>query len=900
MNRKLGAALGLVVAIAAAWWLFFRHHDAATGPGKATPSQRGKLPSLATQHVARTEAPRMDQGWDVDLDREGPLRLEGQVVDADGNGVGGAEVWLGSVPPRTAKTEGDGTFGFDKLVSRSYRLTARHGSEVGGPIVYKLTGKSDPAILQLGGGAKVVVRVVDDTKHPIANATVKADEDDGVIAKTGADGIATLAPVHPGWVGVHATADGYAPNGSFTSVGSANATGHIDVVLHAGVAVTGRVIDEAGKPIAKARVSTAGLWNMGSAGDPVETSATGTFALVLAAGTHTLVATDREHAPSHSTPVVVSLKPVDGVEIVMKAGGTLAGRVVDTHHQPVAFATVATAGKGSDQWRTPRRQTTTNKDGTFELRGLSRTKLDVRAEGDTAASKIVAVDLTTQGDKRDVELVLDVAGTISGIVVDDKGQPVPEIQVTSNPDIWGGGNAESFALAGFATATTDGAGGFTIHGLPDGAYKLHASRHATGRAWRTEGTSAKPGDTNVKITLATPGSIKGVIAKADGTPPVTASVRAGFRAATPANEGVFELDELEPGPYDVTIHGPEFADVIKHDVKVETGKATDLGTITVERGRVLRGRVIDASGAPVAGAKVKVGNMLMQFQGAEDQAGAFEDAAGTRTGYSDQDGEFNVVGIAKRRTNVLAEHPDRGRSNAVEIPDGDTDPPPITLQLRGFGSIVGKVTVQGQPATGVAITDTPKAGGAQIQIVQADETGGFTVTKVAEGTHVVSAMQQGGLGASFKSTSTTVQVTAGAATNVTLDIPVGTITLAIQVKPQAGAKLDAAQVFLFHGSVAAASAKDLQQAFLGGGVSGMKFWFGSTPVEFDKLVPGDYSACSVPITGNLSDSTFQQRLQEHMDALKVYCKQVKILAAPDKQTLVQELPAMAPLPAPKT
>ena len=65
----------------------------------------------------------------------------------------------------------------------------------------------------------------------------------------------------------------------------------------------------------------------------------------------------------------------------------------------------------------------------------------------------------------------------------------------------------------------------------------------------------------------------------------------------------------------------------------------------------------------------------------------------------------------------------------------------------------------------------------------------------------------------------------------------------------------------------------------------MKFWFGEgKPLpEFDELVPGDYSVCTIPITGDLSDTTFQQRMQEHLNALKVYCKAAKVLASPAKQ-----------------
>ncbi|MEO8843566.1 MAG: carboxypeptidase-like regulatory domain-containing protein, partial [Kofleriaceae bacterium] len=593
--RKLGGGLLLLAVALGAYLLLFRHHDAATKPPP-------KPPSKATQYSVASKAPAMKVP-EIDLDREGPLRLEGQVIDADGHGVGGAEVWLGTVPPRTAKSEGDGSFSFDKLVGRAYRLTARSGNEVGGPIEYRLTDKSDPAILQLAAGAKLIVSVRGDDNKPIAGAEVKADEDHGLTVTTGDDGTATLSPVSPGWVSVHAAASGFAPNSGFTSVGSANATGRIDIVLHAGIAVTGRVVDEAGKAVAKAQVSTAGIWNLGSSVEPVASDDNGAFTLTLAAGTHTLVAIDKEHAPSRSTPVVVGTKPVEGLQIVMKVGGRLAGKVVDPKHQPIAFATVRVAGKGSEMTGVPRRQTTTDKNGAFELRGLSRAKLDVRAETDTAGSKILSFDLTALAENKDVELVLDVTGTISGIVVDDKAQPVAEVQVASTPDVFGGANEDSLALTGFSTATTDGDGKFTMHGLPDGPYKLHASRHDTQR-FNLEGTAAKTGDTNVKLVLATPGSIKGSLAKSDGKPPILASVRVGWRPGTPATDGQFLVDELEPGDYDLTIHGPEFADIVKHGVKVEVGKTTDLGAITVPHGRTLTGKVIDATGTPVAGAKI--------------------------------------------------------------------------------------------------------------------------------------------------------------------------------------------------------------------------------------------------------------------------------------------------------
>src|SRR5438445_9996263 len=113
MNRKRVAALAaLLVAVAGVFGLYHYKHEPS--PITVVAHRDAKVdPWVAA--TKSTDAPGAPRGrapkWTLDVDPEGPLRLEGQVVDADGRGVGGAEVWLGSVPPRTAKTEGDGSFG---------------------------------------------------------------------------------------------------------------------------------------------------------------------------------------------------------------------------------------------------------------------------------------------------------------------------------------------------------------------------------------------------------------------------------------------------------------------------------------------------------------------------------------------------------------------------------------------------------------------------------------------------------------------------------------------------------------------------------------------------------------------------------------------------------------------
>jgi protocatechuate 3,4-dioxygenase beta subunit len=914
MNRKLiGGAAALVAVAFAVWFFGLRSKEGASDERAGSGARSGKLegaPAAPTPaadgrdgRLPREMAPR----WSLDPDREGTLALEGQVVGPDGKAVAGAEVWLSSVPPRTTKSEDDGTFSFDKLVGRTYQVSAKHGTLIGGPVPYKLTGKSDPIRIQLAEGAAVVVTVVDEAQAPITGAEVRGGDlaERGAVT-TDAKGEARLAPVHPGYVAVSASAAGHAAGAGFTTIGSGGAVGRLTITLRKGFPVSGHVVDEAGKPIGKAKVAVAGrMWWGDQDSDEGGAKATltdeqGQFTMpAVAAGTHKLLAIDSAHAPATSAPFPVTDHAVTGVTITMKTGGVLGGRVVDPAGKPVPYATVRVAGSGRQLWRIAARQTTCDADGAFELRGLAREKLKVRAESDQAASQLVDADLTAQEARRDLSLVLDVAGVIAGKVVDDKGAPVAEIAVHARPERSGGESWEGLAIAGMSSAMTDGAGAFTIPGLPDGSYRLSATRSGRrGFSWTEEGTLAKPGDRDVLIKLPSPGVLKGTIAiEGAAAPPKYALVQLGLAAATPAQGGVFELRDVAPGAHDVTFRGAEFAELVRRDVKIEPGKTTDLGTVTVFRGRRLTGKVVDAKGQPVAGAQVKLGEMLFSVEGQEDSMSGLEDMSGIRSTVSDQDGSFAIIGVPPKATSVAAEHANHGRSLPVPVAEGAQDPPPLTLALRGFGSISGKVTRKGAPQSGVGIMESSKGAGARMAMAQTDEAGRFTLTKVSEGEHVLQAMQQGGIG-SMRSTSVTVQVTAGKDTAVTIDIPVGELALTVQPKALPGHTVNSAQVFLFTGAVSPTTGKQVFEQFSQGGAQGMKIWFGEgKPLpEFAELLPGDYSICTIPITGNLMDPTFAGRLQKDGALLKVYCKQAKLAAQPLKQTLVHEVPSMTPLP----
>jgi uncharacterized GH25 family protein len=912
MNRKVVAGIvGVAVAAFLIWFLALRDKgdDSSTKHAGGPTDRTGLKPRLPVGAGTPEEELRASpRGWD--MDPVGGLQLEGQVLDEQDQPVKGADVWLSSTPSRSAKSDDDGTFTFDKLVSRSYAVSARAGDLVGGPVLQQLTSQSPPVVIRLRKGVTLTVHVVTDgDAAPIEGATVELRDKVEQTATTDAGGVAIFAGVSPGWAQVVANAPGYAAGDAGTLISGGAVGVELTLLMRRGAAVSGRVVDEKGDPVMDAYVirQDAGRWFGASLEkDGVKTSAKGEFTFpVVAAGSYRFLARHASLAPASSQPVTVDgSSETKGVEIVMKAGGAITGVVVvkDGSPAPGAQVTVVARSSVGGPWGGDggMRKVTADDKGAFEIRGLTRSAMRVRAESDATASAIAEVDLTTKTEVPPLKLVLDITGTIAGVVVDSANQPVAEVQVSAMKDIWSGDN-DDLALTGFASATTDGGGAFLVHGLADGEYQVSAHRGGIGmdaqQGWGKKGTTAKTGDTNVRIVLPSPGSIKGTLVLANGDAPKLATVGVAWNKSVPAIDGTFVLDDVAPGSYDLTVRGPEFAERTKADLEVKEGKVTDAGTIKLVRGRRLAGKVVDGKGAPVAGARVRVGKTIFTEGGkAGGDDANLDQLMGHRVATTGADGGFAIVGIAKGQASVVAEHADFGRSDAIKIPAGDSDPPELKLVLHGFGSIAGVVTSKGQPLAAMVMA-TPKTGGAQFVSVQSGADGAFVIDKVAEGSHRLSATRMGNMSMQ-SSDSVEVQVKAGERVTANLVIPSGDLTVSIEIKPKAGAKVDAAQVFLFRGVVGAKSVKDLMDEFTGGGANagGMQFWTGGGPAKFEETLPGRVSVCSIPITGDIRDPQLQQRLDKHSDLLAVYCMGLELPAEPKVQSYPQELPAMNPLP----
>ncbi len=112
----------------------------------------------------------------------------------------------------------------------------------------------------------------------------------------------------------------------------------------------------------------------------------------------------------------------------------------------------------------------------------------------------------------------------------------------------------------------------------------------------------------------------------------------------------------------------------------------------------------------------------------------------------------------------------------------------------------------------------------------------------------------------------------------------GEVKLTIDVEPEPGATVNAAFLVLMRGAFSATTGSQVLDAAIGAvpaddaGSAGQTFWFPPLAIpSWSDLMPGNYTVCGVPITGNVMDPTLTERrargekpvpLKKHLEPLK--------------------------------
>ena len=877
MRSKLVVVIALLGVVAGV--LFWKFHAAKPAAGPAPIAAKPVVPGTVASPASSSDGPKAPGAHDDDP--TGPVRLEGQVIDEKDQPVAGAEVGIDANPPKTVVTDASGSFAFDGLIQRDYRLEARSDRGFAGPVRARLGAKPEPITLRLKAGGNVEVLVTDGSA-PIANADVELRATVIWQAKTDAKGIATFTHVGAVWAPLHASASGYAPAAMMLGTsGDPAAPIRVALKLSRGAAVTGKVVDAAGKPQQAWIVATSASepFPVGDVRrDGVESKPDGTFAIAaLAAGTWRLTASSTE-AQATSTPIILDGQhPKSDVTIVLAAGATVTGKVVDKTGAPVAAANVKVVQRGWVPWRGVR-QVFTRGDGSFAISGLPRHAVDVVAQNDRGSSAITPLDLASGSGT--VTLTLDVDGEITGSVVDSAGAPVGDAQVSAYAEPTSKPTDYAAAMVRGAQQTiSDQGGAFQLTGLPAGNYRVRAAR--PGASEDEEGLApfvvVKPGGAKVKLVIAREGKITGKVAFADGSVPLGFTVRLGNTYGTPfaTADGSFSLTSVA-GTHGMVVDGQSFLAAKSRDVTIVEAKSTDVGTIVVEKGRSISGRVLDEHGGTIADAKVAAGRLL---SGGGSELYIPDESIDAKDTTSDASGHFRIDGFGTGAVTVVAGKDGAGRSASIQIPAG-TDSSTVDLVRAPTTGLEGKVTRSGQPLGDTVVIANPIGASNSNFFVVTGADGTFALDALAPGPYIIYPMIGGGGPKPKDMYIVKIDVALGTRTHVDLDATPGTATVSVTAT-SGGQPVAMGQLFLIgatvDGRLLEARALDQLTIFSATAVPLHLRGVMGGSVDVEGVRAGDYTLCVKAMTGPSPDA-----------AAPMGCQPVKVGSG--KQTVAIAVP----------
>jgi protocatechuate 3,4-dioxygenase beta subunit len=631
-------------------------------------------------------------------------RVEGRMVRADGKPAPGYVARLESAdsPPGggilgTASGP-DGSFFIEDLAPAKGQAVSAYGpagrvgmsdafdlveSEVtrGVVVVVKAPGSLAGRVRRADGGplegAALVLRPGKfDPEQPWR---WRYDRGDEVRVPVAADGAFRAEGLAAGdWTPVASATGCIERRGDAVALGDAERKAGVEIVLAAGMAVAGLVLDPAGAPVAGARV-TSSRYREPSPEDDLDeirraamlemyeerqdkgviTDAEGRFRLTgLEAGPYDLIAAKQGFVNG------VTKAEAGAEDVVLRLGEGLSiqGRVVEAGTgKPVPGVTVQIARQTLDggapadgapvpldggagnvivtvngrMWRRGENATaTTAVDGAFLLGGLKPGSYDLQVSdpGEAWAPKRLA---GVRSGAKGVVLETVMGLAISGRVEDAGGQPLEtrglevSLEPLSNASSGVSGQSEEVGRAGE----------FSFKSLPPGRYRISAGSHA----WSDEkgvyvvrAVEADAGRADVVIPLSRGKPISGRVLMGDGTPPKDRWVFLNLQPASGADpavrselqgineDGAFTTDPLPDGtPYDIVAKDEEAGTVAAVRGVLPGSQGV---VLRLEKGGTIRGKVLDPEGKPLPGATVWARGAKSreeQARGATDAEGAF-------------------------------------------------------------------------------------------------------------------------------------------------------------------------------------------------------------------------------------------------------------------------------------
>jgi protocatechuate 3,4-dioxygenase beta subunit len=471
-------------------------------------------------------------------------------------------------------------------------------------------------------------------------------------------------------------------------------------------------------------------------------STDGTFELTdVPPGKWTVQASASGYRPANVSAVEVSEGEVrEGVVLSLKAGGTLAGRVLDPRSGTgVANASVTWRSQGSVGGGggggapmgffggASNNITSTDADGKFSFDGLPEGKVTLTA---SHTDYLEATQDVSPDQQQSVDMTLGTGGSISGMVASVDGRtPVAGSRVSLN---------EEGDTSGFAGNTTnaDGSGNFLFDHLRGGRYLLTATTAAGTTAPKEVVLGENQAQSGILLQATAGALVHGTVT---GLPPaqlggvrVNASLPSYTGSAVTDDSGNFSIPNVPNSPAAMlrltAITAPISGRSTTQSVSIEEGVTDVPVQIEFQGASSLSGRVTQG-GQPMSG-------LIVIASG--DGSGA----QGRFTTQTDSNGSYSIQGMTDGDYQVMVSGQGLSYRKQLSV-SGATAGDLVLPTVSVTGSVVDSST--GQPVSGATVQAETGAETQTVTMKRAttDSNGNYTIDNVDAGTYQVTARSTG-------------------------------------------------------------------------------------------------------------------------------------------------------------
>ena len=458
----------------------------------------------------------------------------------------------------------------------------------------------------------------------------------------------------------------------------------------------------------------------------------------------------------HSVGSLVAGQTVT-MEVPLDPGRSVLGRVVNPDQEPVEGAMVLVHAEVGALSRTVRelRKTTTDAEGRFHLAAIPSGALLVQAHHDAyLASQPARVSEAEATEE--VLLQLQAGATLEGLAQTSAGEPVPNAWIEAVLDVGNLQPMEGLGVTQYITSApatrADEQGRFALTGLAPMPYRLQAQGEVDGIPHVGSLNQLRPDAKGVVVTLSPRITLAGRAVDEDGDPltPYNLSIRrvlSGEMVSRYDHEkvlrirdetGAFAIPDLLPGQWELQVHSETHW--LTPPVVLDLPQPEDAPELVLscQPAQIVRGRVVNLAGQPVAGARIRTYTTEIDLSQFEDPGPLIQAI------YSDEAGEFLFGPLEAGSHSVRAEADDYCDSEPVgfEVEPGGAVPS-VTLTLTEGGHLTGVVLQDnGEPNPGRVVNAVSSKNMADAESTTSDANGAFEFRNLSPGSYQVVALNR--------------------------------------------------------------------------------------------------------------------------------------------------------------